>query len=59
MLVHKTIPNTHEHGRSNNYGLDSTSNLTADPGEIYIDGLFALNFVDFLHKIMIPNLSVG
>ena len=33
----QTIPNPYEHGRSRYHGLDSTRNLTADPGEIYID----------------------
>ena len=37
VLVHKTIPNPYEHGRSRYHGLDSTRNLTAEPGEIYID----------------------
>ena len=41
MLTHKTIPNLYEYGRSKDYGLDSTRNLTADPGEIYIDVVLA------------------
>ena len=60
MLVHKTIPNLYEHGRSKYHGLDSTRNLTADHGEIYIDGFIMHHIMYYLtHTTESSALIVG